>query len=277
MKKKKKSKPQSLSKEGFSSKTGKAPQKTSQKSSFFTEKANKKQNKKRQGKKKTSSSSSHKNKENREQKEKRLKQILKKLHEKYPQPECALIHENPLQLLVATILSAQCTDKRVNQVTPALFQRFPAAKDFAYASLEEIEEYIRSTGFYRNKAKSIQEACLKIVEEFGGKVPDNMKDLLSLRGVARKTANVVLGTAYGKTEGVVVDTHVKRISRLLGLTQENSPEKIEKDLMVLLPKEEWIPFSHMLILHGREVCKAPKPQCSLCNLQKLCPSAKNTS
>ncbi|RME75072.1 MAG: endonuclease III, partial [Planctomycetota bacterium] len=170
-----------------------------------------------------------------------------------------------------------CTDKRVNQVTPPLFERFPEAKDFALASLEEIEEYIRSTGFYKNKARAIKEACQRIVDQFGGKVPNKMEDLLSLRGVARKTANVVMGTAFGKAEGVVVDTHVKRISRLLGLTEETSPEKIEKDLMALLPKKEWIPFSHMLIFHGREICKARNPQCEICELKKYCPSAKLNS
>jgi len=197
--------------------------------------------------------------------------LLKKLHAEYPSPECALVHESPLQLVVATILSAQCTDERVNKVTPALFKRYKTAKDFAESRPVELESLIRSTGFYHNKAKSIRGMAKLLVEKFGGHVPQLMSELLELPGVARKTANVVLGVAYKKAEGVVVDTHVMRLSNRLGLTGETTPEKIEKDLMKIIPREDWIWFSHAIIHHGRRVCKARNPACPDCPLLKLCP------
>ncbi|MBN2432965.1 MAG: endonuclease III [Acidobacteria bacterium] len=201
----------------------------------------------------------------------RTKQIIQILGKKYPDPTCALHHHNPLQLLVATILSAQCTDERVNQVTPRLFVRFPTAGALAEAELPELEELIRSTGFFRNKAKNIRDCCRMIVTEFGGRVPDSIADLLRLPGVARKTANVVLGDAYGVAAGVVVDTHVRRLSNRLGLTIANQPDKIERDLMRLVPPMYWIPFAHWLIFHGRETCKARKPFCDRCELLEICP------
>lgn len=204
----------------------------------------------------------------------RISEIISRLHTAYPGATCALNHRNAFELLVATILSAQCTDERVNKVTPTLFARYPTPADMAAADLNELEEIIRSTGFYRNKAKNIQAAARRIVEVYSGDVPTQMADLLTLAGVARKTANVVLGTAYGIADGVVVDTHVRRLSNRLGLTTEDDPEKIERDLMALLPSTEWIAFSHMLILHGRQVCDARKPRCALCTLNHLCPSAQ---
>ena len=201
----------------------------------------------------------------------RIGEIVSGLKKAYSDAECALSHKNPLQLLVATILSAQCTDVRVNQVTPALFHRYPSAQDLADASQNDLEQMIRSTGFFRNKAKNIKAACQKIIKDFQGRVPDTMPELLSLPGVARKTANVVLGTAYGIPAGVVVDTHVFRISHRLGLTRANTPEKVELDLMKLLPSAEWINFSHRLIHHGRRICMARNPQCSSCSLADLCP------
>ena len=204
----------------------------------------------------------------------RIGAILQRLHAAYPNADCALVHTNAFELLVATILSAQCTDERVNKVTPALFARFPTPLAMAQADRAELEELIRSTGFFRNKAKNIQEASRRIVETFDGRVPDNMNDLLTLAGVARKTANVVLGTAYGIGVGVVVDTHVKRLSNRLGLTKVEDPEKIERDLMALVPQGDWVAFSHMLILHGRQVCDARKPKCAECTLNVLCPSAQ---
>jgi endonuclease III len=201
----------------------------------------------------------------------RIARIVKELKEAYPDAECALSHKNPLQLLVATILSAQCTDTRVNQVTPALFRQYPSAREFADASQGDLEKMIHSTGFFRNKAKNIKAACQKIIHDFQGRVPNTMNDLLSLAGVARKTANVVLGTAYGIPAGVVVDTHVFRIAHRLGLTRAKTPEKVELDLMKLLPHEEWINFAHRLIHHGRRVCMARNPQCSTCTLADLCP------
>jgi len=200
--------------------------------------------------------------------------ILRELKRLYPDPECALTHDNPLQLMVSTILSAQCTDERVNKVTPALFKRLKTAKDFASIPREDLEEMIRSTGFFRSKAKSIQKASEEIVTKHHGKVPDTMEELVKLRGVGRKTANVVLGTAFGKAEGVVVDTHVKRLSGRLGLTRHKDPVKIEKDLMDILPRKEWTHFSHQLIWHGRGVCKAIRPRCPDCSLAPLCPSAE---
>jgi endonuclease-3 len=205
--------------------------------------------------------------------EARIGEILRRLHEAHPDATCALEHRNPLELLVATVLSAQCTDERVNKVTPDLFAAYPTAADFAGADRTELEEMVRSTGFYRNKAKNIQEACTRIVHEYGGEVPAAMDDLLTLPGVARKTANVVLGTAYGIADGVVVDTHVKRLSNRLGLTTQSDPDKIEKDLMALVPQDQWIDVSHLLIFHGRRVCNARKPDCANCSLRTLCPSA----
>lgn len=203
----------------------------------------------------------------------RLPAILVLLRAAHPDAQCALDHTNPLELLVATILSAQCTDERVNKVTPQLFARYPTAEALAAADLADLEEIIRSTGFYHNKAKNIQAASQRIVQEYQGRVPDKMDDLLTLPGVARKTANVVLGTAYGVADGIVVDTHVKRLSDRLGLTQETSPEKIERDLMALAPRPEWIDLAHLLIFHGRRVCNARKPDCRNCVLNQLCPSA----
>lgn len=200
--------------------------------------------------------------------------VTARLREAYPNPECALTHDTPFQLLVATILSAQCTDVRVNMVTPELFARFGEPEAMAAAPRGEIEALIRITGFFRNKAKNIQGASRKIVAEHGNRVPDTMEELLELPGVARKTANVVLGVAYGKAEGVVVDTHVKRISNLLGLTRQSDPKRIEIDLVSRLPQEDWIDFSHMVILHGRAVCTARRPQCGHCGMNDICPSAE---
>jgi endonuclease III len=203
----------------------------------------------------------------------RLPEILRLLRELHPDAKCALDFENPLQLLVATILSAQCTDERVNKVTPVLFARYPTAQALAEADREELEQIIHSTGFYRNKAKNVQEACRRIVTEYGGEVPSNMADLLSLAGVARKTANVVLGNCYAIADGIVVDTHVKRLSERLGLTTQTDPEKIERDLMAMTPQGDWIDLSHLLIFHGRRVCDARKPRCSDCAISYLCPFA----
>lgn len=197
--------------------------------------------------------------------------LLARLKELYPEATCTLNYETPVQLLVATMLSAQCTDERVNQVTPALFARFPNASAIAQAPRTEIETLIRSTGFYRNKAKNIQAACKMIISEYGGKVPDTMANLVKLPGVARKTANVVLAHAYGINAGVTVDTHVKRISHRLGLTENTDPKRIEKDLMALLPQPEWENWSIRLIYHGRAVCKAKQPLCEGCALADLCP------
>lgn len=203
----------------------------------------------------------------------RIGEILRLLHAQYPEIECALHHRNAFELLVATILSAQCTDERVNKVTPALFARFPTPAAMAAADLIALEELVRSTGFYHNKAKNIQAAAQRIVAVYGGEVPKTMAELLTLGGVARKTANVVLGVIHRIADGVVVDTHVKRLSGRLGLTTETTPEKIERDLMVLVPQDEWIDFSHMLIFHGRQVCDARKPRCGICTLSHLCPAA----
>jgi endonuclease-3 len=200
----------------------------------------------------------------------RVRRILKGLDRLWPEATCSLDHEGPLQLLVATILSAQCTDERVNLVTPGLFQRFPAAADYARVPVEELQERIRSTGFFRNKAKSIQGAARLLVERHGGEVPRAMEALLELPGVARKTANVVMGTAFGEASGVVVDTHVFRVSRRLGLTRQATPEKVERDLMKLLPKDRWIRFSHQVIQHGRNLCLARSPRCEACALLKDC-------
>ena len=207
---------------------------------------------------------------------KRVAAILAKLDEAYPQATCALEHTNPFQLLIATILSAQCTDVRVNQVTKSLFQKYPTPESFAYANPNELEVQIRPTGFFRNKTKSIQGASKKIVEEFSGAVPRTMEELLTLPGVARKTANVVLGTAYGVAAGVVVDTHVQRLSERLDLTRNTDPQKIEQDLIRIIPREKWISFSHQLIWHGRRVCQARKPRCIECNIERICYSKDKT-
>jgi endonuclease-3 len=199
--------------------------------------------------------------------------VLEALRREYPAPKCALVHRSAYELLVATTLSAQCTDERVNQVTPALFRRFPEARTLARARPETVIDLIRSTGFYNNKTKSLLGAAQRLVDAYGGEVPSTMEDLLTLPGVARKTANVVLGTWFGKNEGVVVDTHVQRLAHRIGLTRETDPARIERDLMALFPREEWTDLSHRLILHGRRVCRAPIPRCAVCVLgPDLCPS-----
>jgi endonuclease III len=206
----------------------------------------------------------------------RISALLEALAQAYPQAECALHHRNAWELLVATILSAQCTDARVNMVTPSLFKKFPTPVDFAHASLVEIEEQIRSTGFYHNKAKSLNGAARKLTDEFSGKVPQTMEELLTLPGVARKTANVVLGVAFQKAVGVVVDTHVLRLSRRLELTRETEPVPVEKDLMKIIPQDHWIAFSHEMIHHGRQICIARRPRCVDCTLEPLCYSSDKT-
>lgn len=200
----------------------------------------------------------------------RVAAILRGLDEAYPGATCELKHENAFQLLIATILSAQCTDVRVNQVTPALFKRYPSPKAFARAGRLELEQEIRPTGFFRNKSKSIMGASAAIVDTFGGEVPHSMEEILTLPGVARKTGNVVLGTAFGISSGVVVDTHVMRLSRRLDLSRHEDPKNIEQDLMRIIPKDRWIKFSHQLIWHGRRVCVARRPRCLDCNLESIC-------
>jgi endonuclease-3 len=207
---------------------------------------------------------------------KRVAAILAKLDEAYPTATCELKHENAFQLLISTILSAQCTDVRVNQVTQTLYKKYPNAEAFAHANPSELEQEIRPTGFFRNKTKSIIGASKGIIENFGGQVPRTMDEILTLPGVARKTANVVLGTAYGIASGIVVDTHVIRLSRRLDLTKHEDPKKIEQDLMRVIPKEKWITFSHQIIWHGRRVCVARKPRCIDCNLESLCYSKDKT-
>lgn len=202
---------------------------------------------------------------------KRAKRVYARLRKTYPEARCALAYKNPFELLVATILSAQCTDVRVNKVTPALFRAFPTPAVMAGASQEEIEELIRTTGFYRNKAKSLRSASADIVEQFGGDVPRTMEELLTLHGVARKTANVVLGNAFGLNEGVVVDTHVGRLSRRLGWTREKDPVKVEQDLGGIFPRKNWTMLAHLLIGHGRAVCRAQSPDCASCPVRKDCP------
>jgi endonuclease III len=201
----------------------------------------------------------------------RLKKIIAGLEKTYPNAHCELVHQNPLELLIATILSAQCTDKRVNIVTAELFKKYRSAKDLANADISELENDIRSTGFYKNKARNIKAACRDIAEKYGGKVPQTMQELLQLGGVGRKTANVVLGNAFGINVGVVVDTHVARLSHRFGLTRHTAPEKIEQDLMALVPQKQWTLFSHWLIWHGRRRCFARKPDCVNCEVLKLCP------
>jgi len=207
----------------------------------------------------------------------RVAGILKHLDALYPGATCALHHKNPWQLLVATILSAQCTDKRVNAVTPGLFAKYPTIRDFAAVSQAELAADIRSTGFFNNKAKSVIGAAKKILTGFGGKVPRTMEELLTVPGAARKTANVVLGTAYGIASGVVVDTHVQRLAGRLDLSKETTPEKIERDLMEIIPQEKWILVSHQLILHGRSLCPARKPNCAACAITPLCYAKDKTA
>ena len=201
----------------------------------------------------------------------RLKKIIAGFQKTYPNAHCELDHRSPLELLVATILSAQCTDKRVNIVTQELFKKYRAAADYANAPLPELEHAIRTTGFFRNKAKNIQACCRKLVERHNGQVPRTMEELTHLEGVGRKTANVVLGNAFGINAGVVVDTHVTRLSQRLGLTKQKTPEKIERDLMALVPQKQWTLFSHWLIWHGRRRCAARRPDCVNCEIKKLCP------
>ncbi len=203
----------------------------------------------------------------------RVHKIIDALRQEYPEAKCSLNHTNAFELSVATILSAQCTDKRVNQVTPQLFEKYPTPERFASAALEELEEDIRSTGFYRNKARSIKGFAAGIIEDYDGKVPDSMEDLTALPGIGRKTANVILGVAHD-IPGVVVDTHVKRISRLLGLTAETNPEKIEYDLQQLIPEKYWVQWAHLIIDHGRVVCRARNPRCEECVLLEYCPSGR---
>jgi len=207
----------------------------------------------------------------------RVQQILRGLDKMYPGATCALHHENPWQLLVATILSAQCTDKRVNEVTPGLFAKYPTPRDFAAVRPEVLAGDIRSTGFFNNKSKSIVGAAKKVVGDFGGQVPRTMEEMLTIPGAARKTANVVLGTAYGIAAGVVVDTHVQRVTQRLDLTRQNDPVKIEQDLVRVIPQDRWILFSHQIILHGRALCQARKPRCAECLLDSLCYAKDKTS
>lgn len=206
----------------------------------------------------------------------RVRDILNRLDQAYPDVKCALVHKNAWELLAATILSAQCTDVRVNMVTPELFKEYPTPRDMAGLKPEQIEPIIRTTGFFRNKAKSLVGAATKLVEDFNGKVPDTMEQLLGLPGVARKTANVVLGSWFHKAVGVVVDTHVHRISRRLELTASDDPKNIERDLMKVIPQEKWIEYSHQIIHHGRAVCIARKPKCAQCTMENLCHAADKT-
>ncbi len=206
----------------------------------------------------------------------RITAILKGLDEAYPHAECALHHRSPWELLVATILSAQCTDVRVNIVTPELFRRFPTPQAMAKATLPELEKLIKTTGFFRNKAKSIQGAARKIIADFDGQVPQTLAELITIPGAARKTANVVLGVCFGKAEGIVVDTHVFRIARRLELAKGDTPQKVEQELMQVIPRARWIGFSHQIIHHGRQVCTARSPKCNMCNLEPLCRSKNKT-
>jgi len=206
----------------------------------------------------------------------RVAAILKALDEAYPEAICALTHSSPWELLVATILSAQCTDVRVNMVTPELFKRFPTPAAMAKATLPQLEALIRTTGFFHNKAKSIQDAARKLIDDFNGQVPQTLAELVTIPGAARKTANVVLGVCFGKAEGVVVDTHVFRIARRLGLAKGDTPQKVEQELMHILPQDRWIAFSHQIIHHGRQVCDARKPKCDRCHLEQICHSKDKT-
>jgi endonuclease-3 len=207
----------------------------------------------------------------------RVQKILAELDRMYPGATCALHHSNAWELLVATILSAQCTDKRVNEVTPGLFRKYPTIRDFAAVSQDELAQDIRSTGFFNNKAKSVIGAARKVLADFGGEIPRDIDQLLTVPGAARKTANVVLGTAFGIASGVVVDTHVQRISKRLDLTKHTDPKKIEKDLMKIIPKEKWVLFSHQIILHGRALCVARNPRCIECGLNPLCYAKDKTA
>ncbi len=206
--------------------------------------------------------------------EERIKEIIKRLKKEYGRSRIALKYQDPFELLVAVILSAQCTDERVNKITPRLFERFPTPVDMAGADVHEIEALIRSAGFFRNKARNIKAASRMIVEKYGGRVPDRMEELIKLPGVARKTANVVLYNAFGKIEGIAVDTHVKRIARKLGLTREKDPVKIERDLMKKIPRRDWGLITYLMIDHGRKVCKARRPDCENCILKDVCPSSE---
>lgn len=203
----------------------------------------------------------------------RVLNIIGLLENQYPRAKTALHYSSPLEILIATILSAQCTDKRVNIVTKSLFKKYRTAEDYANADISELEQDIRSTGFYRNKAKNIKNAGRMMVEKFDSQVPNTMKEILELPGVARKTANIVLSNAYGVVEGIAVDTHVRRLSKRLGLTENKNPDKIEKDLMQIVPKSHWKRINNLLISHGRKICKARKPKCDSCILNKICPSA----
>ena len=204
----------------------------------------------------------------------RARKIIAVLKKDYPDAKCSLNHTSPLELLIATILSAQCTDQRVNIVTADLFRKYRSCADYLKVPTSELQEDVRTTGFFRNKTKSIQGACKMLIENYGEQVPETIEELLQLPGVARKTANVVLGNAFGIASGVVVDTHVSRLSQLLGLTANKTAEKIEGDLIELVPKKDWIDFSHLLIYHGRQVCKARKPLCEKCVVEKYCPSSR---
>lgn len=208
---------------------------------------------------------------------KRVKEMVKILRKEYPRPRTALNYRSPFELLVATILAAQCTDERVNKVTPGLFQKYPTVESFARASQEELENEVRSTGFFRNKARSIIGLAKKLVSEYGGRVPDSMEELVKLPGVARKTANIVLSSAFRKAEGIAVDTHVRRLSERLGLSRQTDPDKIERDLMEVVPREDWLDFNFLLVDHGRRVCQARKPLCPRCALKHLCPSFEKFS
>jgi endonuclease-3 len=205
--------------------------------------------------------------------ETRIRKIIRILRREYPQSRTALQFETPLQILIATILAAQSTDALVNRVTPALFRRYPTAADFARADRAELEQEIRSTGFFRNKAKSIIGAAKTIMTDFGGEVPSRMEDLLTLPGVARKTANIVLSSGFRIAAGIAVDTHVKRLAGRIGLSRQRDPEKIERDLMKIVPKKDWLDFNYMLVNHGRKICRARKPLCPQCAIRRLCPSA----
>ena len=211
------------------------------------------------------------------QRAERAKEVVSRLRRLYPDAHCELYFKNPLELAIATILSAQCTDKRVNLVTPALFKKYPTAKDYARAPIKDIEAIIRPTGFFRSKALSIQESAKRLLQNFEGEIPKTMKELTTLRGIARKTANVILGTAYGLTEGIVVDTHVKRVSFRLGLTRQTNPVHVEKDLMPLISQKDWIFFGHAMVQHGRRICKARNPDCKNCLLNSICPHAKKAA
>ncbi|MEX0893679.1 MAG: endonuclease III [Gemmatimonadota bacterium] len=215
-----------------------------------------------------------KGRESRTAKRARVAEVIRRLHGEYPASRCSLKHRDPFELLAATILSAQCTDERVNMVTPALFARFPDAEELAGARQEEVEELVRTTGFFRNKARSLIGMAEGVAGQHGGAVPQTMEELTALPGVGRKTANVVLGNAFGLAEGIVVDTHVKRLSNRLGLTRESNPEKIEQDLIPLVEKSDWTDLPHLFIDHGRAICKAPTPRCEACLLTALCPSSR---